>query len=224
MAASAYDHHVVLLGINVINTKASINLSQSEKTEYPLSLAVFPLPLFILPGGVQRLRIFEPRYLTMVSQATNGDGFVMARYDKNAMHNVAGWGTRVQIIDFDMDDDGVLVIDVRGQHLVRLEELYSRDDGLLMAKTDYLPHWTCLEAGATATDLATLLKSIFDDNDKLAELYQQVYFDSGEWVCARFLELLPLSLNDKEKFIEPSSYIQLKQFLHTFIFGNEKLN
>jgi len=41
-----------------------------------VTLPIFPLPVFLLPGGVTKLRIFEPRYLKMVSTASSGQGFV----------------------------------------------------------------------------------------------------------------------------------------------------
>lgn len=55
--------------------------------ESSLEVAVFPLPIFLLPRGRQRLRIFEPKYLAMVAHAAQGDGFIIATQDNvNADH------------------------------------------------------------------------------------------------------------------------------------------
>ena len=40
--------------------------------------AIFPLPVFILPEGATKLRIFEQRYLDMVKEAAKDNtGFVV---------------------------------------------------------------------------------------------------------------------------------------------------
>ena len=47
------------------------------------SLPVFPLGIVSLPGTIQNLQIFEPRYVTMVKECMkNNKGFVMV-YQKN---------------------------------------------------------------------------------------------------------------------------------------------
>ncbi|QYK14327.1 hypothetical protein K0I63_07550 [Shewanella rhizosphaerae] len=192
------------------------------------TLAVFPLPLFVLPGGVQRLRIFEQRYLAMVSESlvaeSTGRGFVIARYDKAFDFNVPDWGTKVQIIDFHHGEDGLLVIDVRASHLVSLDCFDVRGDGLLMARCHYRDHWPTLAASAKRGELGLALSALFAKHPQLAVLYLQPEFNRLDWVCARFLEILPLSLNEKEKFILPGSFPQAKSFLDTFILGQDKIN
>ena len=45
------------------NTGATMN-------NHNIELPLFPLSIFLLPGGITRLRIFEPRYLKMVAIAS----------------------------------------------------------------------------------------------------------------------------------------------------------
>ena len=197
------------------------------------TLSVFPLPLFVLPGGVQRLRIFEQRYLAMVSESlvsesmageSSGSGFVIARYDKTFDFNVPDWGTKVQIVDFHHGEDGLLVIDVRASHLVSLDRFEVRGDGLLMARCRYRDHWPSQPPSARRGELGQALSELFVQHPPLAQLYPQPEFNRLDWVCARFLEILPLSLNEKEKFILPNSFPQAKSFLDTFILGQDKIN
>ena len=190
----------------------------------PKQMAVFPLPLFILPNGIQRLRIFEPRYLSMIAEAGERGGFVIARYDNELAFNVPNWGTRVEVIDFHAGKDGILVADVKAIHLVSLDNMVYRNDNLLLADTCYKSHWDRLSSDSSSMALGRLLEQLFEDNDALAQLYGTTHFDRLDWVCARFLEILPLSLNEKEKFIHPSSFEQLTVFLHSVIFGNENIN
>ncbi|WP_052813870.1 LON peptidase substrate-binding domain-containing protein [Shewanella sp. cp20] len=192
------------------------------------TLSVFPLPLFVLPGGVQRLRIFEQRYLAMVTESmadeSSGSGFVIARYDKAFDFNVPDWGTKVQIVDFHHGEDGLLVIDVRASHLVSLDRFEMRGDGLLMARCRYRDHWPAQPPSARRGELGQALSELFVQHPPLAQLYPQPEFNRLDWVCARFLEILPLSLNEKEKFILPNSFPQAKSFLDTFILGQDKIN
>jgi hypothetical protein len=47
-------------------------------------LPVFPLGLVVLPGTIQTLQIFEPRYLSMVKNCMSSDtGFVITLSNSN---------------------------------------------------------------------------------------------------------------------------------------------
>ncbi|MBB1269321.1 LON peptidase substrate-binding domain-containing protein [Shewanella sp. SR44-3] len=216
-----------------------LNNAAALEQNCPTSLGVFPLPLFLLPSGNTRLRIFEPRYLSMISGSSKGGGFAIACFDKTLKTGLPTWGTRVEVIDFHSGDDGVLVVDVQGLHLVTLEDVKPRRDGLLVAQTQYKPHWAQLEKpvskvksqtaeqqqiDARMLSLTRVLKNIFSEHTQLTQIYPQTYFSSPQWVCARFLEILPLSLNEKEKFIKPMTLEHSQTFLYTLVLGAENNN
>jgi Lon protease-like protein len=218
---------------------AACAIKASERINCPEMLAVFPLPVFLLPSGVTRLRIFEPRYLTMIAQCSDGRGFVIMSHDKSIKGSLPDWGTRVQVVDFHSGEDGLLVVDVQAMHLVSLSEMNRRKDNLLFAKTRHQVHWSDLAVQPSLVaiphptisiedtrphDLALVLKKLFGENYQLEKVYQQTYFDSPEWVCARFLEIIPLSLNEKDKFIDALSLEQTKTFLYTLVLGEENIN
>jgi Lon protease-like protein len=214
-------------------------ITASERINCPEMLAIFPLPLFLLPSGVTRLRIFEPRYLTMIAQGSDGRGFVIISDDKSIKGSLPNWGTRVQVVDFHSGEDGLLVVDVQAMHLVSLSEMTRSKDDLLFAKTRHQVHWSDLAIQPSLVaishpkisiedtrphDLASVLKKLFGENHQLQKVYQQTYFDSPEWVSARFLEILPLSLNEKAKFIDALSLEQTKTFLYSLMLGEENIN
>ena len=66
----------------------------------PLTLPIFPLPVFILPGGIIRLRIFEPRYLKMIKIATQGEGFVIWLNPQTSEKPMIKWGSWVEVVKF----------------------------------------------------------------------------------------------------------------------------
>ena len=93
----------------------------ASPTEHP----VFVLSTVVFPGGALPLRIFEPRYLDMVSycmreqtpfvvctgEAVESGGFAAPR----------SMGTTARIIDFDRLDDGALGITAQGEQRVALD-------------------------------------------------------------------------------------------------------
>ena len=83
--------------------------------------AIFPLPVFILPEGATKLRIFEQRYLDMVKEAAKDyTGFVLCTYQHDTEFNLPNLGCLMQINDFNQDDSGQLLIDVYAQTAVTI--------------------------------------------------------------------------------------------------------
>ena len=69
-------------------------------------LALFVLNSFILPEGKMRLRVFEPRYVRLISEASAGKrDFAMAQINPYVSQNHADpilpLATRVKIEDFE---------------------------------------------------------------------------------------------------------------------------
>ena len=88
--------------------------------------AIFPLPIFVLPEGYTRLRIFEPRYLNMVKTALqNNVGFVLCTYQHDTPFNISAQGCLVDIIDFDQDPSNMLLIDVYAAKSVQINDVYQ---------------------------------------------------------------------------------------------------
>ncbi|MGC9459997.1 LON peptidase substrate-binding domain-containing protein [Vibrio genomosp. F10] len=190
-------------------------------------LPVFPLPIFLLSGGMQRLRIFEPKYLKMVSQATQNDGFIIGFFKKDNPFSVAEWGTHVKIVNFDMGEDGVLTIDVLAESMVKFVNIDTQRDGLVIAESEPLAHWSSDQDTTSIEDddvvgLSDTLKSVFDTHNEFSALYQTRYLRYSKWVCARLLEIIPLSLEEKEMFIQDISFAQLKELLSSMCEKNQK--
>jgi Uncharacterized protein, similar to the N-terminal domain of Lon protease len=68
------------------------------------SLPVFPLGIVALPGTIQNLQIFEPRYINMVKDCMeNKHGFVIVyqkKHSKKDDYEISKKGSYVEIIDF----------------------------------------------------------------------------------------------------------------------------
>lgn len=188
-------------------------------------IPVFPLPLFMLPEGKQRLRIFEARYLSMIGSLGQDNCFVVARHDRMLPFGVPKWGTLVHITDFNIDEDQILLIDVEGLSLLGLVNMKYQYDGLLLAQTKPRPHWhrTPNIAEPPAT-LRLALQMLFDEYPQLSDLYTVRALSRVDWVSARLIEVLPISQKEKERFIEPNSLPSLVSFLNDIFEGSSKLN
>ena len=94
----------------------------SSKTN---KLPVFPLGLVVLPGTIQTLQIFEPRYLSMVKDCMNSEsGFVITLSNDNISgESFMSQGTFVDIIDFNQLPNGLLGITVKGREKVSILSL-----------------------------------------------------------------------------------------------------
>ncbi|WP_372762318.1 LON peptidase substrate-binding domain-containing protein [Pseudoalteromonas sp.] len=184
--------------------------------------AIFPLPLFILPDGYTRLRIFEPRYLTMVKNAIkDNSGFVLCSFEHDTPYNIAAQGCLVDIIDFDQDDSGMLLIDVLAMKSVQIKAVELNSDALRIAEVSSrnTPYWynEAHHAIGEHQHLHDTLQGVFANNPELRALYKHTQFDKLCWIVARWLELLPISINKKQQLAFETNFDKLLTFLHTVI-------
>lgn len=194
------------------------NKVMSSSTRLP----VFQLPIFLLAGGAQRLRIFEQKYISMVTNATHTNGFVISPFWEDKATPYSEWGCHVQIIDFDQGDDGILTIDVLASNLVKISDFRTQSDGLLTAKAELLPHWSQLDSASDELDdvyqsLSKVLEQLFKENEALNKLYKNQYFNYSQWVAGRLLETIPLGLVEKEKFVQHYDFKQLTVLLSSLL-------
>lgn len=185
-----------------------------------MNLPVFPLPIFLLPDGVTRLRIFEPRYLKMVSIACQQNGFVLCLYDHQAELNVPKLGAWVDIINFYQEGE-LLHIDIKAKSLVTIQNVTMDQDNLRFADCSEVPHWPQQSEQQHHSVLAAKLHHVFEEFPEQGSLYPEPKFDDINWVCARFLEILPLSFEKKQLFTNADSFTQADDFLKTIILGQE---
>jgi Lon protease-like protein len=182
-----------------------------------INLPIFPLSVFLLPEGMTKLRIFEPRYLKMVSIALKGQGFIIwARGDDKSLSN-SSWGSWVEVMNFDQGSDGVLEIDVKCKSLVRIKSLETDKDNLHFGDVTQMVHWSQSKTDVPLTDLSKCLKDVFANNIDLDDLYLQKETDSAGWVIARWLELLPVNLDIKASFVVEHNFEEAKEFVQSVL-------
>lgn len=191
-------------------------------------LPIFPLPVFLLPGGITRLRIFEQRYLKMIQIASKGSGFVIvsnkANSNKKSTEKTQGdeWGSWVDIINFDQGDDGVLEIDVKCKNLVQLLSIDKDEDNLHFGDVKISSHWSQSDIKTENIPLFHSLVSVYEQTPLLESLYKNDMTANTQWVIARWLEILPVSLDVKTLLSKDDSFLTAQEFVRSIVLSNKK--
>ena len=176
-----------------------------------MRVPLFPLNAVLFPGGPLPLRIFEPRYISMVSHCVQHDtpfGVLLIRDGKetgpSTTHNV---GTLARIIDWYQGSDGLLGITAMGEERFRLISTTREDDGLHMGEIQLLENEPRLPLPAEYQEMAGILAGVLEDLGRLYESLDK-HFDDASWVTSRFVEILPIDLEEKQRCLEQSDPIE----------------
>lgn len=182
-----------------------------------LNLPIFPLPVFLLPEGITRLRIFETRYLKMIRIAAQGQGFVicLANIEEKIIGKI--WGSWVEIINFDQGEDGILEVDIKCKSLVEIGHINRDSDNLHFGDMTYIDHWPETNIDLSTDKLSASLQELFESNALLNDLYPDKKINNPRWVVSRWLEILPMDDNSKTSFIDKTSFKSAKIFVEDII-------
>lgn len=187
------------------------------------NIPLFPLSAHILPGGIMPLRIFEPRYVRMVKEASASNaGFVMCmlneRGDKTLNTHIYEIGTYVKIIDFDLLKDGLLGIKVEGLESVTIENIRTEHDGLRIGDCSKVDNYSWDVEEQHTKLIRQRLQEIFEKYEDLSDLYTQPNFDAIDWVVFRWLELLPVDAQQKQSILAERNGQKALNYLSAIIY------
>lgn len=170
-----------------------------------MQLHLFPLNTVLFPSGVLELKIFEPRYLDLVSHCLreeSGFGVCLIRegQEVGAVTRVADIGTEAAIVDWDQRSDGLLGITVTGQRRIAIRDTHTEASGLLTGEIRRLPEPPRMAVPSQYKVLAERVDAVIM---QLGGPYRHVSRrpeDAG-WIADRLAELLPLSLDEKQNLL-----------------------
>ena len=170
-----------------------------------MQVPLFPLRTVLYPEGPLPLRIFEARYLDMVSECLKNDrpfGVLLIRSgSETGPATTYGIGTLARIIDWYQGSDGLLGITAVGRERFRLLTAERRKDNLHVGKIATLPEQKNVPLPAEMRPLAKVLESVLDDLGSLYAAVERRYDDAG-WVACRFAEILPIAPEVKQACLE----------------------
>ena len=176
-------------------------------------LALFPLQSVLFPGAQLQLRVFEPRYLDLVSRCLREQkpfGVVCLRQGSEVRQQaedpvlLESTGVLAQLQEVDAEQAGVLRVMCLGTQRFEIDEPLQQPDGLWTARAwlvDDDPVGAPPEAMlATVKALANAIGAL---ERKSGSPFAKPYrFDDAGWVANRWCELLPISLAAKQKLME----------------------
>jgi Lon protease-like protein len=176
-------------------------------------LALFPLQSVLFPGAQLQLRVFEPRYLDLVSRCLREKqpfGVVCLRQGSETRAPgdepvlLEPTGVLAILQEVDAEQAGVLRVRCLGTQRFEIDEPLQQPDGLWTARAwlvDDDPVVAPPEAMlATVKALANAIGAL---ERKSGSPFAKPYrFDDAGWVANRWCELLPISLAAKQKLME----------------------
>ena len=176
-----------------------------------MHVPLFPLNTVLFPGGPLPLRIFEARYIDMISHCMRHEspfGVLLIRDGDDAgvstTHNV---GTLARITDWYQGSDGLLGITAIGEQRFRLIASQRQDDGLNIGEIEVLDNEPSLPLPEEYEEIATILAGVLDDLGRLYESLDR-HFDDAGWVTSRFVEILPIDLEEKQRCLEQNDPVE----------------
>ncbi len=181
-----------------------------------MKVPLFPLNTVLFPGGPLPLRIFEARYLDMISECMKADapfGVLLIRDGQetgpSTMHEV---GTLARIVDWYRGSDGLLGITATGTQRFRLLSADRQADGLNVGEIELMPDIDTMLLPAEFSALPEILASVIDDLGRLYEGLERRY-DDAAWVAYRFAEILPVELAHKQSCLESEDVLHCLRFV-----------
>ena len=173
-----------------------------------MQVPLFPLNTVLFPGGPLPLRIFESRYLDMVSDCMKNDapfGVLLIREGgETGSATTYGIGTLARIRDWYQGNDGLLGITAVGEQRFRLISSHPLPSGLNVGEVEVLPDEPAMPLPDEYKVMSQILAGVLDDLGRLYESLER-RLDDAAWVTSRFVEILPIDLEQKQLCLEQSN-------------------
>lgn len=172
-----------------------------------MQVPLFPLNTVLFPGGPLPLRIFETRYVDMIGDCIRNDtqfGVLLIReggeVGRATTYDI---GTLARVVDWYQGSDGLLGVTARGEQRFRLIASHREPDGLNIGEIEILAGEAEIPLPEKYRPMATILAGVLDDLGRLYEDLERRLDDAG-WVTNRFIEILPIDLEEKQQCLEQS--------------------
>lgn len=198
-----------------------VDYLQESAQGAPFELPLFPLHTVLFPGGLLRLRVFEPRYMDMAKACLQADrpfGVCLIREGSEVGQPATphAVGTTARITDWDMQALGVLNLTVLGGQRFQVLESHAQADGLVVARARLLPVEPPLALPAEHTACAGVLRAIIQHVGE--ERFQPPFaYGDAVWLGYRLAEVLPLKLSAKQNMLEMNDSRVRLEILHRFL-------
>ena len=185
----------------------------TNTVNWAVPLPLFPLQTVLFPGGLLMLKVFEARYLDLMSRCMRSPspfGVVCINRGNEAgpqseRMKIESVGVLAHLLEVDAPQTGILHIRCKGVERFRLLGPPSQaSDGLwsglaeaVEPDNDVVPdtrYRDCVQA------LAQALERLRQEGTEAVD--EPLRLDDASWVANRWCELLPISLAAKQRLME----------------------
>lgn len=170
----------------------------------------------LYPDGPLPLRIFESRYLDMVSHCLKSQspfGVLLiqdgSETGESTTHAV---GTLARIADWHQGNDGVLGVTAVGEKRFRLLSSSRQADGLGVGDIEIIENESSSPLPREFKQMAEILITVLNDLGRLYD-YLDEHYEDASWVGYRFAEILPIDPLKKQWCLETNDPIERLQVL-----------
>lgn len=184
-------------------------------------IPIFPLHTVLYPGGALALRIFEPRYLSMVGKCLkeeSGFGICLISEGKETDTTAESfeYGTYGNISYWQQLPEGLLGITVRGQQRFKIISKHIDDNQLCIAEVEMLANEKPQPLPEQYQTLAAMAEEMLT---QIGHPYTTLpkFYDDASWVGYRLAELLPIALVQKQHFLQLTDPIERLERLSAII-------
>lgn len=193
------------------------------------SLALFPLQSVLFPGGLLSLKVFEARYLDLVSECLRTQqpfGVVCLRQGAEVqqpgeVQRFETIGVVAELTAVDGEQAGILRVKCTGRQRFRLHDPVQAANGLWRARAEAMaddpPVAPSEPLIPTVRALANAIGTLKQQGG--APFLEPYRFDDAGWVANRWCELLPVSLAAKQKLMELDDPLVRLQLVDEFLRG-----
>ena len=158
-------------------------------------LPIFPLGNVLFPRGRMKLRIFEARYMDMIAVCMQenrpfGINLIAQGKEVGEAAEPHAVGVEAFVVDWDMQEQGVLGITVRGARRFRIASHEVNARNTVDAQVNWLD-----ESPAPVAEIYAPMQSLLQliAADKGQSVIAPPYdFGEANWVGYRFAEILPI--------------------------------
>ena len=190
-----------------------------------MTLPLFPLATVLFPGGLLPLRVFEQRYIGLVSNCLReaqpfgvclivGGSEVMG--DGRSPPGFEAIGTLARITDFDQAEPGILHVRTQGGSRFRVLAHRVEANGLVVAETAAITDEPALPLPADAAPLARLVELIAN-RVGARDFPAPLLLDDASWVGYRLAEALPLPPGIRQRMLEINDALVRLTVLRRFL-------
>ncbi|MEO8836878.1 MAG: LON peptidase substrate-binding domain-containing protein [Caldimonas sp.] len=183
----------------------------SEASFSDPELPLFPLGTVLFPEGLLELKVFEARYLDLISHCLRERapfGVVALRRGSEARNSAESVelydaGTEAELIDVDSAQAGILLVRCRGGARFTLGATWQQKDGLWRGETTPVaadvPTAPASHHADIVRDLGAAIATI--EAQGARPFLEPHRLDDAGWVANRWCEILPLPIEAKQRLL-----------------------